>query len=189
MRVRIAQEAARLMAELDAIAEDLRNHGDPHSPFEPPYGTLTIGMVRGGTAVNILARECTFVWDLRLTPGDDRAAIEARFARTVEQVQADMRKTAPEARIEAECLSAAPPLRPEPQSAAEHIARLLTGDNQTRVVSYGTEAGLFQQAGMAAVVCGPGSIDQAHKADEYVSLEQLAQCLRTLQNLPAVLSA
>ncbi len=181
--------AVRLMAELDAIATDLQARAAPHSPFEPPHGTLTIGMVRGGTAVNILARTCTFMWDLRLTPGDDRAAIEARFARKVEAVLADMRKTAPQARIDVECLSAAPPLRPEAGSAAEHIARLLTGDNQSRVVSYGTEAGLFQHAGMPAVVCGPGSIEQAHKADEYVSLEQLRLCLHSLQKLPQILSA
>ena len=181
--------AVRLMAELDAIAQDLASQADPHSPFVPPCGTLTIGMVKGGTAVNILARECTFLWDLRLTPGDDQAAIEARFARKVAQVQAQMRKSAPEARITVECLSAAPPLRAEPESAAEHIARLLTGDNETRVVSYGTEAGLFQQAGMPAVVCGPGSIAQAHKADEYVSLEQIRLCLRTLQKLPGLLQA
>ncbi len=176
--------AALLMAELDAIAADLRQNADPHSAFEPPYGTLTIGVVHGGTAINIIARECSFMWDLRPTPGDDCAAIEARFSARAKEIEAQMRQSAPEARIEIERLSNVPPLKADPQSAAEHIARLLTGDNQSRVVSYTTEAGQFAAAGFPAVVCGPGSIDQAHKPDEYVSVAQLDLCLKTLRKLP-----
>lgn len=176
--------AGLLMAELDAIAQDLRANADPKSAFEPPYGTLTIGKVNGGTAINIIALECTFVWDLRLTPSDDCAAIEARFETRVREVERQMRQTAAEASIVVERLSNVPPLMADPTSAAEQIARLLTGDNQSRVVSYTTEAGQFAAAGFPAVVCGPGSIDQAHKPDEYVSIEQLDLCQQTLRKLP-----
>ncbi len=181
--------AGLLMAELDGIAKDLQRSADPHNPFDPPYGTLTIGLVRGGTAVNIIARECTFHWDLRPLPSDDCAAIEARFTRKVHEIEAQMRKTAPDARIEFERMTSAPPLAADLQSAAEHIARLLTGDNQSRTVSYTTEAGHFQRAGFPAVVCGPGSIEQAHKPDEYVEISQLNLCLKTLRKLPQHLSA
>ncbi len=181
--------AGLLMAELDSIARELQNAADPHNPFDPPYGTLTIGLIKGGTAVNIIARECVFHWDLRPLPSDDCAAIEARFAHKVDEVETQMRTCAPDARIEFERMTSAPPLMADPQSAAEHIARLLTGDNQSRVVSYTTEAGQFQQAGFPAVVCGPGSIDQAHKPDEYVDIRQLALCLETLKKLPQHLSA
>ncbi len=176
--------AGLLMAELSAIADDLRTSADPHNPFDPPYGTLTIGLVKGGTAVNIIAKDCEFRWDLRLLPSDDCAAIEERFIQKVRAVEAQMRQTAPEAQIFFERQTSAPPLTAEPQSAAEHIARLLTGDNDSRVVSYTTEAGHFQQAGFPAVICGPGSIEQAHKPDEYVQISQLDLCLKTLQKLP-----
>ncbi len=176
--------AGLLMAELCAIADDLRTQADPHNPFDPPYGTLTIGLVKGGTAVNIIAKECTFSWDLRLLPSDDCAAIEARFAQKVKEVEAQMHQSAPEARIVFERKTSAPPLDADPQSAAEQIARLLTGDNDSRVVSYTTEAGHFQQAGLPAVICGPGSIEQAHKPDEYVAISQLDLCLKTLKKLP-----
>jgi acetylornithine deacetylase len=176
--------AASLMEELNVIAAQLRDNADPHNPFEPPYGTLTIGLVHGGTAVNIIAKECVFYWDLRLLPSDDGPAIEARFEKKVREVEADMQKSAPESHIHFERKTSAPPLTADPDSAAEHIARLLTGDNQRRVVSYTTEAGYFQQAGFPAVVCGPGSIDQAHKPDEFVTFDQLALCLKTLQKLP-----
>jgi acetylornithine deacetylase len=176
--------AGLLMAELSAIADDLRQNAPPHNPFDPPYGTLTIGLIKGGTAVNIIAKDCAFSWDLRLLPSDDCAAIEARFEKKVREIESRMRQSAPEARIHFERKTSAPPLNADPHSAAEQIARLLTGDNQSRVVSYTTEAGLFQRAGLPAVVCGPGSIEQAHKPDEYVSIAQLENCLQTLQKLP-----
>ncbi len=177
--------AAILMEELNHIADDLRKNADPHNPFDPPYGTLTIGLVHGGTAVNIIAKECVFHWDLRLLPDDDGDAIEARFRQKVAKVEAAMRQSAPKAHIVFERKTSAPPLEAVPQSPAEHIARLLTGDNQSRVVSYTTEAGQFQRAGFPAVVCGPGSIEQAHKPDEFVLISQLENCLNTLQKLPA----
>jgi len=145
---------------------------------------LTVGLVSGGTAVNIIARSCEFYWDLRPLPSDDVAAIEGRFRAKLQQVETGMRVSAPEARIDFERDTSDPPLEAEPESAAEHIARLLTGDNQSRVVSYATEAGHFQRAGLAAIVCGPGSIEQAHKPDEYVTISQVQLCLQTLQKLP-----
>ncbi len=180
--------AARLMGELDKIAQGLRQNPMPGALFDPPYSTLTIGTIKGGTAGNIIAGECIFSWDLRLTPQDDGDAIEARFTRAVKTEDAKLRNVTDEAGIVFKRLAAVPPLKAEPQSAAEQIARLLTGDNARRAVAYTTEAGQFQEAGFPAIICGPGSIDQAHKADEYVELAQLEQCMDVLQKLPNILA-
>lgn len=166
--------AIRLLARLDAIARQLEREADPASPFVPPHATLTIGQIQGGTAVNILARECRFVFDLRCPPGQDPDAIIAPFLAEAEALDAEMKARFPEAGVRVTRRSQTPPFRPEPGSPAEAIARRLAGDNgPARVVTYAAEAGQFQQAGFATVICGPGSIEQAHQVDEYVERAQM----------------
>jgi len=166
--------AIPLLARLATIARELEEQADPASPFVPPHATLTVGQIQGGTAVNILAGECRFAFDLRCPPGQDPDAIVAPFLAEAEALDAAMKARFPKSGIVVARRSQTPPFRPEPGSPAEAIARRLAGDNgPARVVTYAAEAGQFQQAGFATVICGPGSIEQAHQADEYVERAQM----------------
>jgi acetylornithine deacetylase len=166
--------AARLMGRLVDLAEDLEHKADTASPFHPPHATLTIGVVHGGTAGNILARECEFLFDLRCPPGLDPDAILAPFRSEVEQMDSALKARASETGVTFERLASTPPLTPEHDGAAERLVRSLAGDNgPARAVAYAAEAGQFQQAGYSTVICGPGSIEQAHQADEYVDVAQM----------------
>jgi acetylornithine deacetylase len=166
--------AIELMGSLAALAARLEGAADPASPFTPKHATLTIGQVNGGTAVNILARECVFLFDLRCPPGLDPDGVLAGFFAEVEALDARLKARAPEAGVRLERRSSTPPLAPETDGAAEAFARRLAGDNgPTRVVAFAAEAGQFQQAGFSTVICGPGSIDQAHQPDEFVEVSQM----------------
>ena len=167
-------EAVPLLARLHALADRLRREADVASPFAPPYPTLTVGVLHGGTAANILARECEALFDLRTPPGLDPMAVLAPFLAEVEALDARLQARAPEAGAAVRRRSLTPALAPERDGAAEALARRLAGDNgPARAVSYAAEAGQFQEAGFSTVICGPGSIEQAHQADEYVELEQM----------------
>jgi acetylornithine deacetylase len=167
-------EGVPLMAELTALAARLEREADPASPFTPKGATLTIGVVHGGTAGNILARECRFLFDLRCPPGLDPVAILEPFRRQVAELDRALKARAPEAGCELVRRSLTPPLAPEPDGAAEAFVRRLAGDNgPPRAVSFAAEAGQFQQAGFSTVICGPGSIAQAHQPDEFVELAQM----------------
>jgi acetylornithine deacetylase len=170
--------AARLVTWLDDAMAEARaaaergEGGDP--AFDPGWTTTHVGMIAGGTAHNITARDCRFLASFRVLPGEDPEAWEARYRAEAARLEAGMRAVAPEAGIAIDRTILVPGCRPEADGAAEGLARALTGDNGRHVVSYGTEAGQFQEPGLSAVVCGPGSIAQAHQADEYVSLDQFA---------------
>src|SRR5262249_13385972 len=148
----------------------LRDRAPGGDGLEPPWTTVHVGTVRGGTAVNIISRHCELLWDVRALPGDDPAAIAAELGRWAEEeLLPEMRRIAPETAIETVELVRAPALRDEPESAAAMLARALTGEAATGKVPYGTEAGQFQEAGLPSVICGPGWIDHAHKPDEFIS--------------------
>ncbi|KCV83147.1 acetylornithine deacetylase [Actibacterium atlanticum] len=140
--------------------------------FVPPWTSLHVGTIRGGTAHNITAGECVFGIDFRFVPGDDPMRWRSELQTRVALVEADMKAVHPGCAIELTETFNLPALKPETDGAAETLARRLTGDNASHVVSYGTEAGYFQQGGYSAVICGPGSIEQAHQPDEYITLEQ-----------------
>ncbi len=140
--------------------------------FDPPYTTLHVGMIAGGTAHNITAKDCQFSMDMRVVPGEEDAEWRARYREKVAEVQALMQSIVPSTRIEITERFGVPGLVPETEGAAETLVRSLTGDNGTHVVSYGTEAGQFQRAGYSAVVCGPGDIAQAHQPNEFISKAQ-----------------
>jgi acetylornithine deacetylase len=166
--------AIRLLTSLARLAEQLTAQADPASPFWPPGATLTVGTIHGGTAVNILARECEFIFDLRTPPGMDPEAIIAPFITEAAALDAELKAKAPEAGVRVERRSNTPAFAPEPDGAAEALARRLAGDNgPARVVAYAAEAGQFQGAGFSTVICGPGSIDQAHQPDEFVEISQM----------------
>ena len=166
--------AIKLMRRLSDIAERLERDADPDSPFTPAHATLTIGQINGGTAVNILARQCAFLFDLRCPPGHDPLDILAPFFAEARALDAEMKARFPDAGIEVVRRSHTPAFAPEPDGTAERIARTLAGDNgPARVVAYAAEAGQFQEAGLSTAICGPGSIEQAHQPNEYVERVQM----------------
>ena len=134
-----------------------------------------MGTIHGGTANNITAKDCYFNVNIRLVPGDDVRVWEARVLAKVAELEAEMKAVRPEAGITAAQNFELTGLVPESMGKAEEIARRLTGDNATHVVSYGTEAGQFQERGYSAVVCGPGDIAQAHQPNEFITIDQFQQ--------------
>ena len=182
--------AIKLLGSLVALSERLERDADPSSPFTPKHATLTVGQINGGTAVNILARECVFLFDLRTPPGLDPLEILKDFFAEAEAMDAQLKARAAEAGVKVELRAITPPLAPEPDGAAEAFARRLAGDNgPARVVSYAAEAGQFQRAGFSTVICGPGSIEQAHQPDEYVEVSQMERGAAFMVRLAEALSA
>ena len=165
---------AKLIDWANAMNEE--NRAKPPTPlaamFEPPWTTVHVGVIEGGTAHNITAADCRFGVDFRLVPGESMAEWEARLRAKVAELEAGMRAVRPEAGIAMAQRFHVPPLEPEADGAAERLVRALTGDNGRHVVSYGTEAGQFQERGHSAVICGPGDIAQAHQPDEFITVAQ-----------------
>jgi acetylornithine deacetylase len=159
------------------------------APFDPPFTTLHVGMLQGGTAQNITAEHAEFVMEFRIVPGEDATDWYHRWEAEIARLDRAMRSVHPAAGIMAERFFDAPPLNPAATGAAEELARRLTGDNAVQAVSYGTEAGHFQAAGYPTVICGPGDIDQAHQADEYLTEAQFDDGWRFMQRLVAELAA
>lgn len=174
--------AAKLIRFLENLMEENQRKADPKSIFVPPFTTVHVGTVHGGTATNIISRECTFTWDTRVLPGEDWTHYLGRFNAYVQELLPAMRAIAPEATITTEVSAAAPPLA-DRGGEAQAIAMRLTGNTTCGVVPYGTEAGEFQQNGFSAVVCGPGSIDQAHQPNEYIEISQVDACERFIDKL------
>jgi acetylornithine deacetylase len=175
--VNAVEAAAELVAELKAMARRKRDQGPFDPDYVPHYTTIHTGRISGGTALNIVPRECGFDFEYRLLPGDDaEAPIAALRAFAEGRLLPEMRAVRREAAIEFTELSAFPGLTTAPDAEVTQLALSLSGANGTGKVAFGTEAGLFQMAGIPAVVCGPGSIEQAHKPDEFVALDQLARC-------------
>ena len=167
-------EAARLIqwANEQNEANAVATPAPMAAMFDPPYTTWHVGTIEGGTADNITAKDCHFNMGYRAVPGDDPAALDAMYFAKVNEVKAAMQAIHPEADIKLTSKFAVPPLLPETDGAAETLARVITGDNASHVVSYGTEAGQFQAAGYSAVVCGPGDIAQAHQPNEFIEVAQ-----------------
>jgi acetylornithine deacetylase len=168
--------AGELLSEINRIREELIAKGDPTQRFDPPYSTVHVGVIEGGTAKNIIPRRCAFQWETRLLPTADPEHVPHRFETFARSLEPAMKAIAPEAGISTETVNHVPGLAPERESPAEHLALHLANANSTHAVSYCTEAGLFQQIGIPAVICGPGSIEQAHKPDEYIDISELRKC-------------
>lgn len=176
--------AGQFIAYLDQAGEKLKSDSDPR--FDPPYTTVQANVIEGGTAVNVLARDALITWEYRGLPDRDTDAIlhDAR-RHAAETILPKYRSHVPEATIETDVRASYPGLVFDPESPAISLARELSGANRVETVAFGTEAGLFQKAGIPAVICGPGSIEQAHKADEFIALSEVASCERFLRKLIA----
>lgn len=168
-------EAARLVGWANAMNEANAAAAPPPAAadFAPPWTTLHVGLIEGGTAQNITARDCRMTVEMRVVPGEDPALWEARLRAAAAGIAAGMRRVHPDAGIAVDAIFSVPPLVPEAGGAAETLIRRLTGDAGRHVASFGTEAGHFQAAGFSTVVCGPGDIAEAHQPDEFITLAQL----------------
>jgi acetylornithine deacetylase len=174
--------AGEFVAYLETLGGDLKTDRDPH--FDPPYTTVQANMISGGTAANILARDALVTWEYRALPDrDPKSLVERARQHASQTILPKYRAHAAEARIETEIHASYPGLMLDKDSPAVALAREISGANAVETVAYGTEAGLFQRAGIPAVVCGPGSIEQAHKADEFVALSELAACENFLRRV------
>ncbi len=178
------QYAMELIAELMRLAEEMRLREAPGCRFAPPYTTINIGHIKGGTAVNIIPRSCVFGWEYRSLPDADQTEVLTRFNTFAENVVLPkMRAVFSNAHIETTVRAESPGLAARDGDAGETLVMRLAQCNETEAVSYNTEAGLFQLADIPTVICGPGSIDQAHKPDEFIALSQVAECDRFMARL------
>lgn len=176
--------AAELIQFLQSLSTEAAERGPHNQLFEPPHSTITVNVIEGGTALNIMARHCTFHWDIRVLPDDNPDRYLDRFKHYCDDVVLPrMRKISPSCNIETTPRATTPPLKPERDSEAERLCRMLTGDNVTRAVAFAAEAGQFQESGLSAVICGPGSISQAHQPNEFISLAQVEAGTRFLHDL------
>ena len=181
--------ACELVHELTRLADAYEAAGDPTGRFDPGYSTVHVGTIHGGTARNILAKECRFHWEFRGLPGVPADDALRGFQDYAERVALPrLTRFTKAARIETVTEVEVPGLAADPGSAAETLALRLTQSNRTHAVSFATEAGHFQRAGIPTVVCGPGSIEQAHQADEFVEVSELAACIAFMRGLAQELS-
>ncbi len=179
--------AVRFASELIALDEEFSqevsiNEGDKMT-------TLNLAQIEGGTAHNIVADKCRVMWSLRCAPGRDANAIVQRIRAIAKKLEAEMQRNAPKAYVAFETVFDVPPLAADPGSSALRLGLGMTGQNAGQSVNYGTEAGVYQKVGLPTVICGPGSIEQAHAPDEWVAIEQLDACDRFIERLIAYQSA
>ena len=182
--VNAVEYATRFINKLMELREELKKRKPKNSVFTPPYTTLQIGRIKGGSARNVIADQCSVDWELRPVLPEDGVFVNKNMdAYAKDVLLPEMRKVYPKADIKKEIIGEIIGFNKEEKSEAINLICNLTGDNSRDVVSFGTEAGLFQEIGISTVVCGPGSIEQAHKIDEYVSFDQLKRCLKMLIDL------
>ncbi len=175
--------AAELISEISVLRDELIVMGDVSGRYNPPYSTIHVGTITGGTANNIVPRNCSFNWETRLLPGFDEEFVPRRMAAKARALEPAMKAIAPTSGILIDRANSVPGLAADDQSLAQNLALQCSHANSTHTVSYCTEAGLFQQAGIPAVVCGPGSIEQAHKPDEFIAVSELRKCEMFMRRL------
>ena len=182
--VNAVEAAAESIAFLKRLARRFRDGGTRDEEFAPPYTTVHTGIVHGGTALNIVPKECHFDFEFRHLPCDDPRELLVELQRYIERdLLPEMHAVQPAAGFHFEELSSFPGLDTPASADIVQLAKALSGGNSTGKVSFGTEAGLFSAIDIPTVVCGPGSIEQAHKPDEWIELEQIARCEEFVQRL------
>lgn len=182
--VNAVEYAARYVSRLLELKAKLTTMAPPSSRFDPPWTTVNVGAIHGGSVHNVIAPKAQVDWEMRPVQASDTSFVkEALKAYCEDELLPAMRKVYPDAQIDTEVVGEVAGLIPEDCNEARELLMELSGANGADLVPFGTEAGLFQSMGMDVVVCGPGSIEQAHKADEFLSLDQLAHCSELLDNL------
>lgn len=187
--VNAVEYAVRYVTRLLELRDDLKTRTPANSRFDPPWTTINIGALHGGSVHNVIAPKAQVDWEMRPVQASDATYVKDAVRAYCDNVLLPaMRTIYPDAYIETEVLGEVGGLLPTDNNEALRIMSELTGANGAGVVPFGTEAGIFQSLGMDVVVCGPGSIDQAHKADEFLAVDQLGQCLTMLEKLGAKLA-
>jgi len=182
--VNAIEYAARIISYIRHMAERMRDCEPRDYGFDVPFTTLQTGVISGGTAGNIVPRECVFQFEFRYLPGADPEALEREIKDYAERViLPEMRGTDPDTGISFETRAEIPGLNTVEEEELTRLAQALSRNKSASKVAYATEGGLFQQAGIPAIICGPGSIEQAHRPDEYVTLEQVALCESFMERL------
>jgi len=188
--VNAVEYAVRYVAKLMALAEDLKDRAPVNGRFYPPWTTINTGSLIGGSAHNVIPETASVDWEFRPVQSSDFDFVTEEielYANTV--LLPAMKSVNPQSTITTEIIGEVAGLEPASVNEARDIVMELTGSNHAEVVPFGTEAGIFSNLGMSAVLCGPGSIEQAHKADEFVTIDQLAKCLEMLDGLGRKLHA
>lgn len=176
--------ANKIISKLVEVQQRLIDDAEPDNGFVPPYTSLDLGLISGGTASNIIPARCAFSWGFRTLPLEDMDAIEKEVLDYISQhVEPDLKAISTSTSITTTIRSDVPALQPDEHSAAEQVVRHLSRLNESGRVSYGTEAGHFQRAGIPGVIFGPGSIEQAHLPDEYIDVSQMHECSDFLSRL------
>ncbi|NMM11406.1 MAG: acetylornithine deacetylase [Polaromonas sp.] len=183
--VNAIEMAARVIGKLRDMAEGFEANEPRYEGFDVPFSTASVGQFHGGIADNVVPRDAEFRYEFRNLPNADALSMQKEVLAFAERTQPAMKKIAPESGFSFETLCEVPAFLGSSKDAVSQLAQRLAGADHTTLVAFGTEAGLFQSAGIPTVVCGPGSINQAHQPDEFVSLEQLARCQAFMHGLVA----
>ena len=183
--VNAIEMAARLVGKLRDMAEGFERDEPRYAGFDVPFSTASVGQFHGGIADNVVPRDAEFRYEFRDLPTADARAMQAQLVAHARALEPAMRQVAPEAGFRFETICEIPSFLGSAEDPVTRLAQRLAGETRTTQVAFGTEAGLFKQAGIPTVVCGPGSIVQAHQPDEYVSLDQLARCEAFMRGLAA----
>ncbi|WP_201596194.1 acetylornithine deacetylase [Psychrobacter vallis] len=175
--------ASRLISYVDTLAEEISHRDDNDPLFDVPYSTLSVGTIQGGTATNIVPNLCEFTFDYRNLPHMTQEDILVPIQAKVAELSAQMQTRAPETGIELMQEESVPAMTDDDSAELQALIAALTEDDKRHKVAYATEGGQFTNSGIPTIICGPGSIEQAHKADEYVELSEMARCDEFLQKL------
>jgi acetylornithine deacetylase len=187
--VNAIEAAAEIVALIRRLARAKRDNGPYDQGFSPPYTTIQTGTIAGGTALNIVPRDCRFDFEIRYLPGDDPDTLLAQLRHYAATLLPEMYQVSTAAGFDFEEFNAIPALCAPEDSEVVRLAQALTGANSVGKVSFGTEGGLYQEAGIPTVICGPGSIEQAHRPNEFIALAQVRQCEDFLRRLIGRMSA
>ena len=176
--------ASKYANKLVELREELKKRAPKDSIFDPPFSTLQVGGIFGGIAHNVIADKCRVEWETRPVVKEDGIYLNQQIDKYANEVLLpEMKKVFPNSKITKEIIGEVTGFDRVDNSEACELVSSLTGDNSREVVSFGTEAGLFQEIGISTVVCGPGSIEQAHKVDEFIELNELKKCLKFLEGI------
>lgn len=184
------EHAAKLICFIREMADTYQQRGPYDSHYDVPFTTLTTNLIKGGNAYNTIPALCEFIFEFRNLPMDKPTEIHERIIRYIQdKLLPDMKREHPDADVVLDTIAAAPGLEISEEAALTKLLRQISGEQEILKVAYATEAGLFQEAAIPTIVCGPGSIEQAHRANEYVAMSQLAECERFLQQIAGSLAA
>ena len=181
--VNAAEYASKYVNKLMSLRNDLINRKPKDSIFAPAHSTLSIGGIFGGIAHNVIADKCHVNWETRPVNKEDGIFLNSEIDKYADDLLSEMKKKYPNASIKKKIIGEIIGFNRVNNSKACEFVSSITGDNSREVVSFGTEAGLFQEIGISTVVCGPGSIEQAHKIDEFIELSEIKKCLNFLEGV------